>query len=448
MAVAEALSANLPSSSPTGRPRRRDREAGAGAVFRYADVPDLTAALARWRPPSPILATRPRPGSSGSGGSARGLPPARAREQPARRGRPMSAQLGLGRSIDLAHVLTHHVLADAGVRALRQGAAALAHGFRPPSYMLLRCRRALRSRRVHHRLLGRRATSAGSSIPGNSRDSHLLGAHATTYVVPGWPSTVDLHNHFPGLLARPRRSSRRCGRRAGDRRRAPANPGAAPERAFRRARRQLPALDGGRRRRAAPRVEDGVVLADIVRARRGGRHRPHRWCPRTVARPSPPWAPMPGGRPASRRGLRPGTPSAPIRRLRRRLARPGRLPPLARPARPPAVWDVSLDHFRTPEEWAAAGPWGRSLARVDRARRGGLAVARMTSARLRRPRGGRYAVNSPTGRGGDCWRGERRPRGGSRRLVAWIERRRGGARAGAAGAADRLPYRLPGSATR
>jgi hypothetical protein len=48
----------------------------------------------------------------------------------------MSAQLGLGESIDLAHVLTHHVLADAGVRALFvKGPAARAHGFRAPSYV-------------------------------------------------------------------------------------------------------------------------------------------------------------------------------------------------------------------------------------------------------------------------------------------------------------------------
>ena len=48
MAVAEALSANLPVVvSDEVALAGEIEEAGAGAVFRYADVPDLTAALAR-----------------------------------------------------------------------------------------------------------------------------------------------------------------------------------------------------------------------------------------------------------------------------------------------------------------------------------------------------------------------------------------------------------------
>lgn len=37
--------------------------------------------------------------------------------------------------------------------------------------------------------------------PGFSQNSLAIGMYETTYQVPGWPCTFDLHNRFPGLLA-------------------------------------------------------------------------------------------------------------------------------------------------------------------------------------------------------------------------------------------------------
>lgn len=305
----------------------------------------------------------------------------------------MSAQLGLGESIDLAHVLTHHVLADAGVRALFvKGPAARAHGFRPPSYVSsdvdVLCDPA------EFTTACSAAEAAGWQLyPGNSRDSHLLGAHATTYVVPGWPSTVDLHNHFPGLLAPPQEVFETLW--AAREEIAVAHlptPVPRPSAHFvvlavnclrstaAGVGEQLPELGTAWSSLTSSERVEAVAIARTV-----GALEPLRGAFAALG------ADAGAVDPRFRRGLRawhafradPGDSGGAW------LGRVGSRPWRDRPAHLlRAVWDVNLDHSRTPEEWAAAGPLGRSLARVDRARRGGLAVARMTSARLRRPRGG------------------------------------------------------------
>lgn len=98
---------------------------------------------------------------------------------------------------DLAHVLAVHALAAASARALIfKGPVASAQGLRAARHSCdvdVLCDPAAFDRACAHLL------SLGWTA--NAADSQAIGMHATTFFIPGWPCTVDVHNRFPGLLA-------------------------------------------------------------------------------------------------------------------------------------------------------------------------------------------------------------------------------------------------------
>ncbi|MBK6886771.1 MAG: nucleotidyltransferase family protein [Tetrasphaera sp.] len=113
----------------------------------------------------------------------------------------MTAQpFALAESSELAHALVARVLRDHGIRALfLKGPVATAQGLLPQrvsSDVDVLCDPSqMRQAEGVFDGLGWLRYHGGNS------DMVAIGMHATTFVIPGWPCTVDIHNHFPGLLA-------------------------------------------------------------------------------------------------------------------------------------------------------------------------------------------------------------------------------------------------------
>ncbi len=112
----------------------------------------------------------------------------------------MDGGLGLDEASELAHALVARVLADAGIRSLfLKGPVATRQGLRPPQTstdvdVLCDPGRIARAESAFDALGWER-------YHGRDSDMRAVRMHATTYCIPGWPCTVDVHNHFPGLLA-------------------------------------------------------------------------------------------------------------------------------------------------------------------------------------------------------------------------------------------------------
>lgn len=110
--------------------------------------------------------------------------------------------LGLKEAGPLAYPLVHRVLADHGIRALfLKGSVAAAQRLRPT-----------RTSNDIDVLCDASAMAAAEHLldglgwfrySGAETDMMAIGMHATTFCIPGWPCTVDVHSHFPGLLAAP-----------------------------------------------------------------------------------------------------------------------------------------------------------------------------------------------------------------------------------------------------
>lgn len=113
---------------------------------------------------------------------------------------PVAGGLQIAEATELAHALTHRVLAANGIRALFiKGPIA--------GEQELRARRVSNDVDVLIDPAAARAAVAALDGLGWSRyhgvgtDMAAIAMHATTYCIPGWPCTVDVHAHFPGLLA-------------------------------------------------------------------------------------------------------------------------------------------------------------------------------------------------------------------------------------------------------
>lgn len=209
-------------------------------------------------------------------------------------------------------------------------------------------------------------------------------------MLPGWPCTIDLHNRFPGLLAPPVTTFEALW--AGRTILPIAHhdtpvPGVADHFVMLavNAIRSAP-LGAGEQH---PDVARGWAMLDEAQRARAldltrdvGATEPLR---ETFARlgvdvgPADPrfraawraWvafreAPSDSGRTWSHRLA-----TVPLRERPRRLAA--------------AVWDVSLDNSRTPEQWAAAGPWVRTRARAARLVRATRVGVGLATRRGRRP---------------------------------------------------------------
>lgn len=112
----------------------------------------------------------------------------------------MDKDFGLGEASELAHALVARVLADAGIRALLlKGPVATRQGLRPhrtSTDVDVLCDPELVA--VAESVLD---ALGWERYHGPGSDMRAIRMHATTYCIPGWPCTVDVHNHFPGLLA-------------------------------------------------------------------------------------------------------------------------------------------------------------------------------------------------------------------------------------------------------
>lgn len=110
--------------------------------------------------------------------------------------------LGLKEAGPLAYPLVHRVLADHGIRALSlKGSVAAAQRLRPTrtsNDVDVLCDASAMAAAEH--LLDGLGWFRYSCA---ETDMMAIGMHATTFCIPGWPCTVDVHSHFPGLLAAP-----------------------------------------------------------------------------------------------------------------------------------------------------------------------------------------------------------------------------------------------------
>lgn len=283
--------------------------------------------------------------------------------------------LPLGVAVPLAHALTHRLLSTAGIRVLFiKGPVAQAQGLREAKTsgdVDVLCDPADLAAATDL-LIG----AGWQPHDGNAADSAAVGAHAATFAIPGWPCTVDLHGHFPGLLAPPAEVFAALWARHTE---------------IELAHQAIPAPDrvdhavilGVNSLRTLRPVQTGGpdgAFAVAVAALKGGDRDEIREAARALG------ALEPLRESLIEAGIDPGPPDPRYARefaiwevRREHPSDPGvqwltRWQAAAWRDRPQllyrAVWDVSLDASRTPAEWAQAPAWQRGQARARRLGRG------------------------------------------------------------------------------
>lgn len=117
----------------------------------------------------------------------------------------MSAELHIAEGSQLAHAIVAHALSSHGIRALFvKGPVATSQGLRSDRIsndVDVLCDPARMKDAIEL------FESFGwTRYAGEDTDPMAIGMHASTYCIPGWPNTIDLHANFPGLLAPPSES--------------------------------------------------------------------------------------------------------------------------------------------------------------------------------------------------------------------------------------------------
>ncbi|MCC2034043.1 nucleotidyltransferase family protein [Microbacterium allomyrinae] len=114
---------------------------------------------------------------------------------------PRTVALGLGDSVELAHVWAHHVASERGIRVLSVKGASLAHHGLRDARQSADVDVLVDPSRLDDYLAA--VASAGWRERPSSYASRRFTLHSHALAHPDWPCDLDVHAYFPGFLADP-----------------------------------------------------------------------------------------------------------------------------------------------------------------------------------------------------------------------------------------------------